>query len=182
MNLPIAHFENRYKITSEGNVLNLANNTYLTPIKNPNGYYKVGLASGDGKMKQISIHTLVAKHFIPNPYDYPQVNHIDGDKTNNHVSNLEWCTHQQNVQHAFRTGLRKGYMSADDKEMYLQQVIDGKQVKDLGAEINRRPETLHKMLRDTAVRVNKKHLWDAKMKENRANAAKRNLVNYVNNK
>ena len=182
MNYPIAHFENRYKITDEGKVLNLANNSYLSPIKNPNGYLKVGLADGNGSHKQLSIHTLVARHFIPNPYGYPHVNHKDGDKTNNHVNNLEWCSHQQNVNHALETGLRKGYMSADDKEKCLQQVIEGKQVKDLAVEISRRPETLHKMLRDTAVRVNKKDLWDAQMKENRANAAKRNLANHVNNK
>ena len=75
MNYPIAHFENRYKITDEGKVLNLANNSYLSPIKNPNGYLKVGLADGNGSHKQLSIHTLVARHFIPNPYGYPHVNH-----------------------------------------------------------------------------------------------------------
>ena len=171
----IAHFEQRYMITSCGRVLNLANNTYLTPIENPNGYLKVGLATGDGNHVQELLHRLVAKHYIPNPYDYLEVNHINGDKTDNRVENLEWCSSKQNINHALQHGLRPGYMSANDKEKYLEDVLSGIQVKDLALSIGRRPETLHKMLRETAERVGKKDVWDKTMKENRKNAAIRNL-------
>ena len=175
MRTPVAFFEERYDVTSSGHVVNLANNTNLTPILNPNGYLKVGLATGDGKSKQVSIHRLVAEHFLPNPYGYKQVNHKNGDKTDNSVENLEWCSCLQNTHHAFKTNLRPGYMSADDKKHYLGRVLAGEQVKDIAFSINRRPETLHKMLRETAKRLGISHQWNQQMKENRACAAKRNL-------
>ncbi len=173
--MPIANFENRYKIYSGGSILNLANNSYLTPTLNPNGYLKVALANGDGTSKQYTLHRLVAAHFLPNPYSYDQVNHIDGDKRNNTSSNLEWCTAKQNTHHAFKTGLRPGYMSANDKERYLQDILSGTQVKDIAEEIRRHPNTLHKMLRETSKRLGLYPEWQLQMKENRKNAAIRTL-------
>ena len=91
------------------------------------------------------------------------------------MSNLEWVSASQNIQHALETGLRPGYMSADDKEMYLKRVLAGEQVKDIAAAINRRPETLHGMLRTTATRLGLDNQWETQMKENRRVAAIRNL-------
>lgn len=65
------------------------------------GYARVSL----GKRKTLAVHRLVAKSFIPNPQNKPQVNHIDGNKQNNCVENLEWCTNQENQIHAIKTGL-----------------------------------------------------------------------------
>lgn len=173
--LPLAHFEKRYAITEEGQVINLANNQPLKPTENENGYLKVGLATGDGNHKQELLHILVAKHFIPNPYGHPQVNHKNGVKADCSKGNLEWCSAGGNVQHALQYGLRPGYMSADEKEKHLRSVLAGVQVAALSSEINRRPETLHKMLRETAKRLGLSSEWEAKMKENRRNAAIRNL-------
>lgn len=173
---PIARFENRYMIGEDGGVLNLASNTLLTPIQNENGYWKVSLADGSGGATQLLIHRLVALHYIVNPYEYPEVNHDDGDKSNNHYKNLEWISRHGNIEHAFRTGLRPGYMSADEKESHLYAILNGQQVNDLAIQIGRRPETLHKMLRETAKRLNIHDQWESVMRRNRRNAAIRNLA------
>lgn len=70
------------------------------------GYLVVNLRR-DSKANVIPVHLLVAKAFIPNPNNLPTVNHIDGNKHNNNVSNLEWATYSENNTHALRTGLRK---------------------------------------------------------------------------
>lgn len=73
-----------------------------------NNYKKVYLCK-DGKCKQYSIHRLVATNFIRPARDKEVVNHIDGNKMNNHYSNLEWCTQADNNKHAMKTGLWKNY-------------------------------------------------------------------------
>lgn len=70
------------------------------------GYLKVNLWKG-GVMKIHAVHRLVAIAFIPNPEGKPQINHKDGNKENNHVSNLEWCTHSENTRHAYDNDLIK---------------------------------------------------------------------------
>ena len=78
----------------------------LIPATIANGYQKVLIYYKPGKRKQVSIHRLVACAFIPNPNNLPQVNHIDGNKKNNNIDNLEWVTSSENVKHAFDTGLK----------------------------------------------------------------------------
>lgn len=70
-----------------------------------NGYHIVTIHL-EGKKIQTKTHRLVAKLWIPNPENKPAVNHIDGNKDNNHYTNLEWCTNAENNYHAYRTGLK----------------------------------------------------------------------------
>ena len=72
------------------------------------GYSRVELWA-DGKGKKYSVHRLLALSFIPNPEGKPQVNHRDGDKLNNCLSNLEWVTQSENQIHAYAMGLQKGF-------------------------------------------------------------------------
>lgn len=86
-------------ISSYGRVKNTITNFYLKPFSNNKGYLLVHLTI-NGKRSNQLIHRLVAKAFIPNPDNLPQVNHIDGNKSNNRVNNLEWCTDSYNQNHA----------------------------------------------------------------------------------
>lgn len=79
----------------------------LSPsINSRNGYIYVHL-SKNGKSKMVRLHRLVASAFVPNEGMYNQINHIDGDKTNNRACNLEWCNSSQNMKHSYGIGLRK---------------------------------------------------------------------------
>tara|TARA_R100000656_G_scaffold105351_1_gene77480 strand:+ start:771 stop:1271 length:501 start_codon:yes stop_codon:yes gene_type:complete len=72
----------------------------LTPFPHKHGYLQVHLYTTEGRKCKL-VHRLVAETFIPNPENLPEVNHKDGNKQNNHKSNLEWCTKPYNVQHAY---------------------------------------------------------------------------------
>jgi hypothetical protein len=77
----------------------------LKLFHNKKGYAQTILYR-DKKPHPVKIHRLVANAFIPNPENKPQVNHIDGDKNNNRIDNLEWCTQTENIQHSYKVGLR----------------------------------------------------------------------------
>lgn len=105
----ISGYEGLYEISNFGYVKSFCKKTGGSIIKNilgQNGYYKVNLMKR-GKRKQPYIHRLVAQAFIPNPENKPEVNHIDGNKLNNHVSNLEWCTSKENSLHCLSNSLQK---------------------------------------------------------------------------
>lgn len=112
----IKDYEGRYQISSYGRVRSIkrtANhihgvrtvNSKLLKLNTSHRYSNISL-SKNSLMSRFTIHRLAASHFIPNPEDLPQVNHIDGDRRNNHVSNLEWCTASHNQKHSYRIGLK----------------------------------------------------------------------------
>ena len=91
-----------YSVSKDGFVLNLKTNRVLKPRKSK--YLSVSLCL-NGKSFQKTIHRLVALNFIPNTDNKTDVNHIDGNKHNNHYTNLEWVTRSENIKHAFNNGL-----------------------------------------------------------------------------
>lgn len=99
--------DTNYIVTTEGNIRNINTNRILKPKIRKDGYLEFGIyCSKYGKISK-SAHRLVAIMFIPNPENKPFVNHIDGNKQNNHVNNLEWVTHQENMEHAKNHNLIK---------------------------------------------------------------------------
>jgi NUMOD4 motif/HNH endonuclease len=101
----IADYEDTYEISNYGSVRNIKTGRVLKLDTKPNGYLSARLCK-NSKVKTFLVHRLVAIHFIPNPDNKPVVNHDDGVKTNNHVSNLVWSTSSENTRHAIRTGLK----------------------------------------------------------------------------
>lgn len=101
-----------YDVTPEGKIWNNKRKGFMKLNHNHRGYWQVKLYNGE--YKSFLVHRLVAEEYLPNPDDLPCVNHKDGDKKNNHVSNLEWCTNQANTDHAMQAGNFKAKLTADD--------------------------------------------------------------------
>lgn len=97
-------FDN-YAISNYGNVKNIKNGRLLKLQVSKNGYYNYSLCQ-NGIKKNLMVHRLVALYFIENPDNKPYVNHKDGNKLNNHYTNLEWVTAKENDTHARTTGLK----------------------------------------------------------------------------
>lgn len=113
----IKGYEDLYKVSNFGKIKSLerinqiGNNKYVTfekilkhHINKKRGYCQVNLCK-NGTRKLFTCHRLVAETFIPNMDNKKYVNHIDGNKTNNCIDNLEWCTHSENINHAYRNNL-----------------------------------------------------------------------------
>ena len=151
---PVVGYEGLYEISSYGRVRSLDmyvkigygndrlhKGKVLNPAKDTGGYLKVHLYC-NGKQKTIDVHRLVAQAFLPNPDNLPQVNHKDEDKTNNNVTNLEFCTAKYNLSYGTArirerdTKIKNGYYTGLSKEEYRKKWCQ--ENKDKIREINRR--------------------------------------------
>lgn len=125
----IQGFEGRYQVSTLGQIKSLRRffiqskgiregkkqgipEKILTPHTDDRGYVMAFLYNGVSR-KCIKVHRIVAKHFIPNPENLKEINHKDGNKANNSIENLEWCTRSENINHALKTGLFKIRTGAD---------------------------------------------------------------------
>lgn len=100
-----------YMVSDQGRVMSTKykGTRILAPRLGATGYFFAALCS-EGVQKSFAVHRLVAEAFLENPDNKPQVNHIDGNRKNNNISNLEWVTASENVKHAYKIGImyRKG--------------------------------------------------------------------------
>ena len=125
---------NEYTILSNGSLIG-KDGSIKKPQLDSKGYLRVQVYV-DGKAVTEKMHRLVARHFIPNPDNKPQVNHIDGDKTNNYVENLGWVTNKENFDHALSNGLMDNIFNKKVKRLLpqvTQAIIDGYLLKDICA-------------------------------------------------
>jgi hypothetical protein len=138
-------YEGYYQISNQGNVRSVdrfdgvhdRKGTIIKPNLKQNGYLQVGLRM-HSKRKWIGVHRLVAIHFIENPDNKPQVNHIDGNKQNNTINNLEWVTAKENQNHATKLGLRKNMPKGKKHCYYGKFGADSHSAKQV---IRRNPKT-----------------------------------------
>lgn len=132
----VVGYEDYFQISNTGKLFSKRTNKILSQCLHKNGYYihTTRIGGRSGKCKSFKIHILVATAFIDNPENKPTVNHIDGNKINNHVDNLEWSTHKEQSRHAVDTGLitiKSGVdtynakLSADDVKYIRENYIKG---------------------------------------------------------
>jgi len=114
----IIGYEGLYKINNKGIVISLRRNKVMSQMKQGD-YLCVGL-NFKGKQIRLLLHRLLAIHFIPNPENKPMVNHKDGNKNNNNLSNLEWVTGTENNFHAFENGL---YKNEKSHKWYINKIF-----------------------------------------------------------
>lgn len=117
---PVVWYEGLYEVSDSGIIRTIPRRFVSEPSgrvvvvtgrirkqhTNKKGYWRVGLSKND-KQKSFSTHRIVATAFVDNPNQYPEINHKDGCKDNNNATNLEWCTHMENIQHAIQNGLSR---------------------------------------------------------------------------
>ena len=138
--LPVVGYEGSYSVSNEGRVKSMAKKwfagvhnrsqrskgeTLLRQHINRLGYVKVNM-HGIEKPRIMAVHRLVATAFIPNPENKPEVNHKDGNKGNNHVSNLEWATLSENRRHAYSCGLTRrpaGDLNPNSHKRRLERLL-----------------------------------------------------------
>ena len=101
---PVKGYEGLYEVSSWGRVKSKKRDVVLKTQMDKKGYIRCSLQK-DGKLSTFKVHRLVGQHFIPNPENKPQINHINSIKHENNIDNLEWCTNLENQRDAISKGL-----------------------------------------------------------------------------
>ena len=140
----IPGFDN-YAVSNRGNLKNIKNGNILKLQTNKSGYNEYTLAQ-NGIKKNFKIHRLVGILFIPNEDKKPQINHIDGNKTNNNVNNLEWCTAKENDTHARETGLKNNNKPVEALDINTGEVTVFYSIGEASSVLGINKGSIHKVL------------------------------------
>lgn len=156
-----------YLISTEGNVDSLKRKTRRRMSPQMWGEYLRVVFTIGGKRQPRLVHRLVAETFIPNPENKPEVNHINGDKTDNRVENLEWVTHSENMRHAFNTGLKKSAQGVasprskftEEQVLYIRNNPDGMNTIQLSKMFSVSSQTISDIQQDKTYRTVGGKIW-----------------------
>lgn len=115
-----------YEVSNMGNIRNATTQKVMKETTDRYGYPKICKRTLEGNPLYSTVHRLVAKAFIPNPENKPEINHINGIKNDNRVENLEWCTRHENIRHSWENGMRKKlYGSTHQRKKTAVYDLDG---------------------------------------------------------
>lgn len=155
----IKGYEGRYMISSFGRVKSLLRNKEnILALKDIRGYKNACLWSKEQKRRTIQVHRIVANHFIPNPLNKPQVNHINHKKDDNRVENLEWVTNSENVKHSYLDNNRTQKGENNNASKYTNELI-------MNIKKNGKYDTFEKMGKDYGIsgkyicKILKNEIW-----------------------
>jgi len=151
----IDNFPN-YTISITGEIINTATGYTKKAWQCKNGYLYVDLQHVGYKLK-FPLHRLIATHFIPNPENKRIVNHIDGNKLNNTINNLEWATDSENIQHAYDNQLNhqpRKTSSAEADALFLFRVMQGTSITALAKELDVSISQLSYRMKEASTRLN----------------------------
>lgn len=163
--LKIDGVNKKYTIDTYGNIYDIKEKKYRKPKPNSKGYLKVSFYV-NGKDKKFFVHRLVLMTFNPvDGMENLQVNHIDGNKQNNYVGNLEWCTNAENQRHAFQHGLisRKGTKNSQAK-LTEEQVIEIAEMI-MSGKTNKEISELFNICSETVSTIRTKRHWKDVLKD-----------------
>lgn len=152
----IPGYEGFYQVSNLGRIKSLvgwnghkyiSREKILAPTKTSTGYWKVDLSKGKAR-KSLKLHRAIAMAFIPNPENYPVINHLDGNRLNNEISNLEWCTVKRNCQHAYDTGLNGNKKLRGQEAEIIRRFENGESAKGIAKSLNLSFAPIGRILKD----------------------------------
>lgn len=173
----IVGYEGKYAITVEGKVWSYLKQDWLVSCPNIQVEYLQVSLWKQNQGTSFYVHRLVATHFIPNPDGLAEVNHIDGNRHNNNIANLEWVDRQGNALHAIRTGLKTytNRLSKDEFINCLYDVINGESYASVSERVPYKVPFLSTKLRKLARELGIEDELNKSLQLQRINRANKNL-------